>query len=118
VQVLFDTNTGREVLTDAVKCGVLVQSREYTRSAPDGELMAGLAKAGGGEVLTTVESAVAASRAASEAHAAQESRAWPQPVWSRWPWWAAIMTLLALEWLLRRVGRLSVTPLTPLPGVA
>ncbi|WP_009965522.1 glutamine amidotransferase [Verrucomicrobium spinosum] len=118
VQVLFDTNTGREVLTDAAQCGVRVQSREYTRSAPDGELMAGLAKAGGGEVLTTVESAVAASRAASEAHAARESRAWPQPVWSRWSWWAVIMTLLALEWLLRRAGRSSVTPLTPLPGAA
>ncbi|MEZ0275660.1 MAG: glutamine amidotransferase [Roseimicrobium sp.] len=105
VQVLFDTTTGRESLTDAARCGVLVQNSEYTRSAPDIILMAELAQAGGGQVLTTPESAIAACRAASEARAARESRSWPQPVWSRWPWWSTMLVLLGLEWVLRRAGR-------------
>ncbi|QIF02290.1 glutamine amidotransferase [Roseimicrobium sp. ORNL1] len=111
VQVLFDTTAGRESLTDAVHCGVLVQNSEYTRSAPDVTLMTELAQAGGGTVLTTPESAVAACRAASEARAARDARAWPAPIWSRWPWWSAVLALLSLEWVLRRAGR--YTPRTP-----
>jgi hypothetical protein len=116
VQVLFDTTTGRESLTDVVLCGVLVQNSEYTRSAPDATLMTELAQAGGGEVLTTPESAIAACRAASEARAARDARAWPQPVWSRWPWWTAVLVLLNLEWVLRRAGR--YTPQSPVSASA
>ena len=107
VQVIFDANTGRESLTDSARCGVLIENSEFTRSAPDAALMKELAQAGGGEVLTSVESAVAACRAASEAHAARETRTWSQPLWSRWPWWAAVMGLLSVEWLLRRMGKQS-----------
>jgi uncharacterized membrane protein len=105
IQVLFDTTTGRESLTDAAHCGVLVQNSEYARSAPDTTLMSELAQAGGGEVLTTPESSVAACRAASEARAARDARSWPQSVWSRWPWWSVVLLLLGLEWVLRRAGR-------------
>jgi len=107
VQVIFDANAGRESLTDSARCGVLIENSEFTRSAPDAALMKELAQAGGGEVLTSVESAVAACRAASEAHAARETRTWSQPLWSRWPWWAAVMGLLSVEWLLRRMGKQS-----------
>jgi uncharacterized membrane protein len=112
VQVLFDTITKGESLTDAVHCGVLMQSSEYTRSAPDTTLMSELAQAGGGQVLTTPESAIAACRAASEARSARESRSWPQPVWVHWPWWAAVLALLAFEWMLRRAGRYTTQPST------
>ena len=107
VQVLFDTTSGRESLTDAVRCGVLAQSSEFARSAPDAVLMAELAQAGGGQVLTDAASAVAVCRAATDARAARESRSWPQPVWARWPWWCAVLALLAIEWMLRRIGRHS-----------
>lgn len=105
IQVLFDTVSKREALTDAVSCGVLMQNSEFTRSAPDAALMAGLAEAGGGLSLTTPESAVAVCQAAAAARSASDSRVWPQPAWSTWPWWSTILGLLGLEWLLRRLGR-------------
>ena len=108
VQVIFDASAGRESLTDSARCGVLIENSEFTRSAPDTALMKELAHIGGGEVLTNVASAVAACRTASAAHAALETRTWSQPLWSHWPWWAVVMGLLSLEWLLRRVGRASV----------
>ena len=109
VKVIFDANHGRESLTDSVRCGVLIENSELTRAAPDAALMKELAQAGGGQVLTTVESAVAACRAAMEAHAARETRTWSQPLWSRWPWWASVMGLLGVEWLVRRIGKQPTT---------
>lgn len=103
--VVFDTVSGRESLTDVVRCGVLAGSREFSHSAPDVALMQELAAAGGGRVLTSPASAVEAGTAAAESKAAREQRTWHQPVWTRWPWWAALMALLGMEWLLRRAGR-------------
>jgi uncharacterized membrane protein len=116
VQVLFDTTMERESLTDILTCSVLTESWEYTRSAPDAPLMAGIAEAGGGRVLTTPESAVQACRAAFAARTARDAGSWSQPAWNRWPWWAAVFSLLALEWLLRRRGRhQEVSPPAPFP---
>lgn len=112
VLVLFDTTFEGDSLTDAVHCGVLIQSTEYTRSAPDTNLMRELAQAGGGQVLTSSESAIAACRAATEARTAHETRSWSQPVWVRVPWWGALLALLTLEWVLRRAGRYTSQPST------
>jgi len=116
VQVLFDTVSKREALTDAVSCGVLMQNSEFTRSAPDAALMAGLAEAGGGAALTTPESAVAVCQAAAAARSASDSRVWPQPAWSTWPWWSAVLVLLCCEWLLRRLGRRTPEIFSPVPA--
>jgi uncharacterized membrane protein len=110
--VVFDTVSGRESLTDVVRCGVLAGSREFARSAPDAALMAELAQAGGGKVLTTPASAAEAGAAAAELKAVREQRTWYQPAWTHWPVWSALLTILGIEWLLRRAGRVSPSPAT------
>jgi hypothetical protein len=104
MRVLFDVTAGRESFTDMASAGVRTLSREYAASAPDTALMSELAAAGGGAVLHTPADALEALRSAAAARAAAEQRTWHQPLWTRWPWWAAIVLLLSLEWLLRRRG--------------
>ncbi|MES2709628.1 MAG: glutamine amidotransferase [Verrucomicrobiota bacterium] len=115
VSVVFDTQAGREPLTDVVSAGLKITNLEYTGSAPDTAFLQQLAAAGGGTFLTTPESAAEASLAAAQARAARSRQTLRQPVWTAWPWWTALLTLLGLEWLLRRAGGQSAVNPQPPP---
>lgn len=104
ISVIFDTMAAREALTDVVSAGLKLTNREYTESAPDPAFLTQLAEAGGGQFLTTPESAAAASQTAAATRAARSHESLRQPAWTTWPCWTALIILLSLEWLLRRLG--------------
>ena len=102
--VIFDATAAGESLTDTVRVGLRRVNPEYIDPAPDPVFLAELAKAAGGRPLEAAADAVAALRKSSEERARQQIRTWSQPLWAQWPWWAAIMALLGVEWALRRFG--------------
>jgi hypothetical protein len=78
--------------------------REWADTRPDPQLMADVAKAGGGAVLEKPEEA----RAFMEKHRIEiqaEATPYSEPLWSRSWALAALLALLTSEWFLRRIAK-------------
>jgi len=101
VAVVFDSSAGGAPISDEIKVRVMQLDPEFETPAPDPQLMADIAQAGGGAVLETPADALAAF-AAHRQEAATESIPFSEPLWSRAWVWALLLGLFATEWTLRR----------------
>jgi uncharacterized membrane protein len=104
VSVMFDSEGSGPAVSDKVPVRIMQLDREWADTRPDPQLMADLAKAGGGAVLENPGEA----RAFMEKHRIEvqaESMPYSEPQWNR-PWvWAALLALLTGEWFIRRLAK-------------
>ena len=104
VRVLFDANVGGQSQSDLITVSVLATNKEFTETRPDPAVMTEIATAGGSGHFTRPDEAAAAIATLARRSATTALEAWQRPLWPRWELWAALATLLCLEWFLRRRG--------------
>jgi hypothetical protein len=104
VSVMFDSEGSGPAVSDKIPVRIMQLAREWADTRPDAQLMADLAKAGGGAVLEKPEEA----RAFMEKHRIEiqaDSTPYSEPLWSRAWLLAAALALLSCEWCLRRISK-------------
>ncbi len=103
VTIVFDSPGKDKSRFDEVRLRVMHIDKEMENPLPDPQLLAEIATVSGGQVLGTPGEAVALL-AKTQRAAMKESIPFTRPMWDRTALWAAILGLLALEWLLRRTA--------------
>ncbi|OYV03993.1 MAG: hypothetical protein CFE26_19250, partial [Verrucomicrobiales bacterium VVV1] len=104
VGILFDAVVAGQNHGDATTVQVQATNKEYTETKPDPTVMTEISTAGGSGHFTSPSEAATAITDIARHSAATGKEAWQRPLWNRWELWAALASLLCLEWFLRRKG--------------
>ncbi len=105
LRVKFDSIGSGPPASDEVRLRIMQLEREYQDTTPDTQLMADLARSGGGVVLDRPGEA----RSFMEKHrleAQTESTPYSEPLWSRSLLWVILLALLSGDWIIRRIAKL------------
>ncbi|MFC7337766.1 glutamine amidotransferase [Haloferula chungangensis] len=101
LSVLFTARHRDETLRDEIRVSVLKLSPEFENTVPDRVLMEDLAASTGGQVVATPADALAALQQVVSMAEKAETR-YVEPLWDRWWCWLLILSVLTIEWGLRR----------------
>lgn len=104
VGLVFECQTSTRALSDRVNLPVLSLNPEIERTEATPGLLRDLAAATGGREVATPEEAAAALRADIERSEKTEVILL-RPAWDRPVFWAIVLGLLGVEWLLRKLAR-------------
>lgn len=103
VAVVFDSVGANAVASDEIRLHVMQIDRELENPHPDPQLLADLAKAGGGAVLTE-PGEVRALFERSQRTTQTERVAYYEPLWNQAWLWGVFLAVLGAEWLVRRLA--------------
>ena len=111
LSVLFEVSYDGKVALDQVKVSVQKRNPEYVDPIPDREFLSEFVSVTGGKLVESPLEAVTFARGVLEKRSAMRTDKIFFPLWSTWPIWAVLATLLGVEWLLRRKGHRATAAL-------